>query len=118
MMIQTGTVGNRAENKALQYLKKRGLQCKERNFHSRYGEIDLICLDKDVIVFVEVRYRKNQQFGGAVASITNSKIQKIRKTAALYIQKLKLQNQPCRFDVLCLTGDLKKPQFDWLKNAF
>lgn len=118
MMIRTGTVGNCAENKALQYLIKHGLQCKERNFHSRYGEIDLICLEQSSLVFVEVRYRKSQQFGGAIASITPDKINKVRKTAEYYLQKNKLHNQDCRFDVLCLSGDLNKPDFNWLKNAF
>lgn len=117
-MTQTGTVGTHAENKALRYLKKQGLQCKVRNFHSRYGEIDLICEQQNSIVFVEVRYRKNQQFGGAVASITTSKINKIRKTAEFYLQKNKLHDRACRFDVLCLSGDLKNPNYNWLKNAF
>lgn len=118
MMTLTGIVGTRAEDKALRFLKKQGLQCQARNFHSRYGEIDLICQQQDYIVFIEVKYRKNQQFGGAVASITPSKIDKIRKTAEFYLQKNKLHDRACRFDVLCLSGDLKKPDYKWLKNAF
>ena len=117
-MNQTGILGNRAEKQALKFLTLRGLSLAERNFRSRYGEIDLIMRDADFLVFVEVRYRKNQNFGGALASVDIRKQAKLRRTAEFFLQKHKLSNQACRFDILCLTGSLSKPEIQWIDNAF
>lgn len=117
-MSLTGILGARAENLALKLLRKQGLSLVERNFHSRFGEIDLIMQDQDALVFVEVRYRKGQDFGGALESITPAKQRKLRRTAESYLQKHNLTDTACRFDILCLAGSLSKPNSDWIKNAF
>lgn len=117
-MNLTGIVGNRAEKLAVKYLEKRGLRLRQRNFSSRYGEIDLIMQDADYLVFVEVRYRKSQQFGGALASIDTRKQGKLRRTAEFYLISNKSTDSPCRFDILCVDGDLSNPIYDWIKNAF
>ena len=110
-------IGKQAEKAAEQYLSKQGLVLLDRNYCCRMGEIDLIMRDRDDLVFVEVRHRKSQDFGGALASITYKKQQKIWRTAQHYIQK-KCQLQDCgyRFDVVALEGSLK--QIRWIKNAF
>ena len=117
-MIQTGILGNRAEKLANKYLRKRGLKSLTQNFHCRFGEIDLIMEDQDYLVFVEVRYRKNQNFGGAIESVDRFKQAKLRRTAESYLLKSNKHDYPCRFDILCITGNLKKPEIDWIKNAF
>jgi len=111
-------IGNRAEKLALKHLKKKGLKLIETNFNCRYGEIDLIMQDDDYLVFVEVRYRKNQQYGGALASIDQHKQLKLRRSAEYYLMRYKKTDSPCRFDILCVDGSLNNPHYDWIDNAF
>lgn len=111
-------IGQRAEDEALSYLEKRGLRLITRNFRCKMGEIDLIMHDKDAIVFTEVRYRKNDAFGGSIASVTPTKQRKLQLTAQLYLQIHHLSNQPCRFDVVTLTSQPAHPTIQWFKNAF
>ena len=111
-MILTGILGNRAEKLARQYLKKQGLTLLETNFHCRYGEIDIVMRDQDYLVFVEVRHRKSSKFGGALESVDSHKQRKLRHTAEYYLIKHKKNDTPCRFDILCVNGDLNKPEID------
>ncbi len=112
--------GDLAEQLACDYLQKQGLTLITTNFTSRYGEIDLVMKDKKQAntVFVEVRYRKNQQFGGAAVSVTPQKQQRITKTALYYMQ----QHEPTasvRFDVIAIDGDIKGDyDLNWVVNAF
>ncbi|MCL4157394.1 UNVERIFIED_CONTAM: hypothetical protein GTU68_064803 [Idotea baltica] len=117
-MILTGILGNRAEKLACRYLNKQGLELVQKNYHCRYGEIDIVMRDDDYLVFVEVRHRKSMHYGGALASIDKRKQQKLRNTAEHYLNRYKKTDAPCRFDILCVNGDLNKPQIDWIKNAF
>jgi len=121
-MTKPGILGNRGEKLALKFLKKNTLRLQEKNYHCRYGEIDLVMWDKQCLVFVEVRYRKNDQFGGALESIDQHKQQKLRRSAQNYLIKLKNSKEnnepPCRFDVVCIRGNLNKPEYQWIKNAF
>ncbi|NND80831.1 MAG: YraN family protein [Gammaproteobacteria bacterium] len=117
-MTTTGTLGNRAEKLALDYLRKQGLSLLEKNYRSRFGEIDLIMRQNDYLVFVEVRYRKSGDYGGALASIDQRKQRKLRRTAETYLQRHKASDQACRFDILCLQGELDQAQIEWLENAF
>ncbi len=112
--------GQITECYAQQYLSKQGLILIERNFHSRQGEIDLIMLDGDTYIFVEVKYRKRKEFGGAIAAISASKKKKIKHCITFYLQQAGLNeyNTPCRVDVVALEGDITQPQVTWLKNAF
>jgi len=117
-MIKPGILGSRGEKLALKYLKKKRLRLQEKNYHCRYGEIDLIMWDELYLVFVEVRYRKSNLFGGAIESIDQRKQVKLRRSAQDYLIKLKNNEPPCRFDVLCISGNLNKPDYQWVKNAF
>ncbi len=111
------TIGFAAEEQARTYLSAQGLIWVESNYFCRLGEIDLIMCDKDHLVFIEVRARSSNAYGGAIQSITQSKRQKLLKTATLYLQTKKLYDkQPCRFDVLSLDG--VPQQITWIKNAF
>ena len=107
--------GQVAEQLAARYLSAQGLTFITSNYHSRFGEIDLIMQDGACLVFVEVRLRKNKKFGGAEASITASKQHKIVITAEYYLQQH--GNQACRFDVI-LMDEEKTASITWLKNAF
>jgi len=111
------TKGKVSEQLACDYLEKNGLRLIEKNFHSRFGEIDLIMQHDNSLVFVEVRYRKNQNFGGAKESVTPTKQRKIQKTALFYMQQ-KGREYNARFDVVAMTGENKNLTIEWIKNAF
>jgi len=110
-------IGALAEQQACDYLVAQGLKWIVSNFNCRLGEIDLIMRDKDYLVFVEVRSRVSKAFGGALASVTYTKRQKLLKTASLYLTANKLHDkQPIRFDIVCMEG--AQPKISWIKNAF
>jgi putative endonuclease len=123
-MQTTREQGEYTENLACQYLEKKGLKLLERNFNCRFGEIDLIMQDNNSLVFVEVRYRHNINFGSGAESITANKQSKLIKTASTYLQQhVKLNKYPARFDVVSITGsiattNINNIDFDWIENAF
>lgn len=106
--------GEQGEALAADFLRRAGLIIAARNYSCRFGEIDLIARDGDVIVFVEVRSRADNAFGGAAASITAAKQDKLLKTACHYLTTLP-STPPCRFDAVLLTGD--PPRIEWLRNV-
>ncbi len=111
--------GDKVELFAENHLKKQGLKLAEKNFNSRYGEIDLIMLDGSILVFVEVRFRANTSFGSGAETVDHRKQQKIIKTAQLYLQSnKKMQQRDCRFDVVSVTLASQEPMIEWHKNAF
>jgi putative endonuclease len=116
----TRETGNVTETFAANYLVKQGLIIQDKNLSSRMGEIDIIMKDEETFVFIEVKYRSSTAFGGAISSISAIKQQKIKKTAAFYLQQCGLNeyNTPCRFDVVALQGNIDNLDITWLKNAF
>lgn len=110
--------GDQAEALTAAYLERNGLRILERNYRARGGELDLIALDGETLVFVEVRYRKSARFGGAAASIDARKQQRLIHAAQVYLLKHPRQaNRPCRFDCVLL-DTLQSAQIDWIKDAF
>ncbi|WP_330927315.1 YraN family protein [Candidatus Sororendozoicomonas aggregata] len=113
--------GAKAEKLALCYLKQQGLRLVAHNFACRQGEVDLVMLDYEVLVFIEVRFRASQAFGGALSSITPAKQQKVRKAAAQFIQRHKVHAlRHCRFDTITITpnDDSRQNRLEWIKGAF
>lgn len=120
-MATTREQGEYTEKLASQYLEDKGLKLLARNFHCRFGELDLIMMDNDKLVFVEVRYRRLNHFGSGAETITSSKQSKLIKTASVYLQQHAKMNQyPARFDVVSISGSLEKSnlEFNWIENAF
>ncbi len=112
------TIGAEVEAKAMDFLQAEGLELVCRNYRCRRGEIDLIMLDGAVLVFIEVRYRKNSHFGSAAESITSSKQRRITTAAAHYLQNRDgSADVPCRFDVVAVTV-AGRQNIDWIKDAF
>lgn len=107
-------MGMEAESAALSFLEGKGLELLERNYRCPMGEIDLIMKDGDTLVFVEVRKRTNRDFGGAAASITDTKQKRIVNAARHYLGRLELA-PPCRFDAVLYdeAGDAQ-----WIRSAF
>jgi putative endonuclease len=115
----TREVGSITENIALQYLEGNGLLLVTKNFSHKIGEIDLIMTDKDNLVFVEVRYRKNTNFGLPEETVNYKKQIKIKKTAMIFISKnIKYKNSQPRFDVVAMTPNGENISINWIKNAF
>lgn len=112
----TSTIkGGLAEKRAKDLLCQEGLKLVEQNFSCKLGEIDLIMLHNDTVVFVEVRSRKSNAFGGAAASVSQSKQKKVLNTAKFYLTAKKIyEKHPVRFDVVAITaGDTQ-----WIQGAF
>lgn len=107
--------GDQAEALAAAFLERQGMHVMERNWRVRGGEIDLICDDRGVLVFVEVRLRKCGAFGGAAASITASKQRRLILAARHYLAGKR--ERPCRFDAVLLDG-LTAAHIEWIRNAF
>ena len=107
--------GDAAEQQAKRHLEGQGLCGVAQNFSGRFGELDLIMRDGDTLVFVEVRYRRSSQFGGAVASIDARKQRKLIATAQGYLQQHP-HDGPCRFDVIAIGEGANG--VEWLQNAF
>ena len=100
-----------AEDTALDYLRDQGLILVQKNFHSRFGEIDLIMMDGIITVFVEVRKRYSG-IDSAIESVTPSKQRKLIKAAEYYMLKSGF-DIACRFDLIAMD---KNSQIQWLKN--
>ncbi|MCY9800188.1 YraN family protein [Citrobacter braakii] len=108
--------GDAWESTARDWLQSKGLHFIAANVHERGGEIDLIMREGNTTVFVEVRYRRSAQFGGAAASVTRSKQHKLLQTARLWLVRHNgsFDTVDCRFDVLAFTGN----DVEWFKDAF
>ena len=111
--------GAAAEAAAERYLHSRGLRTVERNFRCRGGEVDLVCRDGEVLVFVEVRLRRRSDFGGAAASITPRKRQRIVLAARHWLAQAgpRAASAPCRFDVVLMSA-LDDARTEWIQGAF
>ena len=106
------------EELAANHLAGAGLTPLARNRRSRFGEIDLIMLERGTLVFVEVRYRKSAAFGGAIASVDAGKREKLAIAAAQFLQRTpKFARVPCRFDVVAISGE-PPYRIEWLRDAF
>lgn len=106
--------GETTELLACKHLQASGLKLLQQNYRLKMGEIDLIMRDGDTIVFVEVRYRKNNRYGGALYSIDPRKQMRLLRTAQHYLQS-RAPNAPARFDVIAVDGS---NDIHWVKNAF
>lgn len=104
--------GDEGEEQALAHLLSHGLRLVERSFLCKGGEIDLIMRDSTHLIFVEVRKRKNVQFGGAIASITSRKQKRLIFAAEVYLLSCK-PIPPCRFDLVAID----EGKLLWLKNV-
>jgi putative endonuclease len=107
--------GLRAERLAADHLRTLGFRVLETNYTCKGGEIDLVCEDGDTLVFVEVRLRTRNDFGGAAASITARKRARMAAAASLYLARLS-RTPPCRFDAVLL-DKIDISRIEWLKDV-
>jgi putative endonuclease len=119
MQVGSRHSGARWEKTAESFLRKHGLKLLQRNFTSRFGEIDLVMEDEDTVVFVEVKYRKSSQHGSGADAVTFHKQGRISRTAAWYLAKNPHRaEQVCRFDVISIDPQKGDQGIDWIENAF
>jgi len=119
MLSPSQAFGQSAEALAEQMLREKGYRILERNLRVAGGELDLIAKDQGVLVFIEVKARRGNQFGGAPYAITSRKKQQIIKLASCYLSQRGLSNQDCRFDVILVVGTNEhSPQLTHIEQAF
>ncbi len=119
MSLTSKELGRLGEEVAIQHLKDKGYVIKELNYTFLKGEIDIIAIDNNEIVFVEVKSRANLELGDPVEGVTPSKVKQIKKVAEFYLYEKNIDNVYCRFDVVTvLFLDIKNPIIEHYINAF
>ena len=111
-------LGVSGEDLACAELQRRGYAIVERRYRTRFGEIDIIAKDGLTIVFIEVKARMTQEFGGAAAAMTGWKQRRIARMAVDYLARQNLHDCPCRFDVVAIDFDKSEPRIIVYPNAF
>jgi putative endonuclease len=111
-------LGNRGEDIAAKYLQQQGYRILQRNFRSRYGELDIICAQQGILVFVEVKTRTGTSFGSPEESITATKQAHIRKVALIYLDTYPQTFREIRFDVIGILMEGSEPRINHLVAAF
>lgn len=99
MKASNRETGRLAENLAVQALRAKGYRILENNFSNRFGEIDIIAKDKDILVFVEVKAKKGVEFGSPEEMISSAKLKKVKNMATIY---MKGEDLPCRIDIVAV----------------
>ena len=111
-------LGISGEDLACAELERRGYAIVERRYRTRFGEIDIIASDRGTTVFVEVKARMGDEFGGAAAAITDWKQRRVRQMAVDYLSRHQMHDSPCRFDVVTVDFDSGVPHITVYPNAF
>ena len=117
--MNIGKVGTLGEDAVVKHLKKHKYRIVERNYVSRFGEIDIIAKNKEFLLFVEVKTRKDNSLVSGISAVDSVKQQKITLTAQDYLIKNETDLQP-RFDVaeVIYAQNNKKLQINYIENAF
>jgi len=120
--LTTKETGDKAELAAETYLKKKGFKAIARQYKCKFGELDLVMLDANTLVFVEVRYRQTSSFGSAADTVVHRKQRRVILSAQHFLQSnTRYQNLNCRFDVVAAKPDKTETDsliLDWIQNAF
>ena len=116
-MSEANRVGGLGEETAAQYLLTRGYEVRERNYRTKYGEIDIIAQENDTIVFIEVKTRTGS-FALPREFVTLAKQKKLRKTAEIYLSQTCLHEHFCRFDVIEVQPDRTGYSVSHIIDAF
>ena len=117
-MKNSDSKGKQGEEIATNFLIKKDYKIIQRNYNTKYGEIDIICRHDNILVFVEVKIRSSYNTTQIYDSISSVKIEKIRKTALLYLQQTNQEDITCRFDVVFIMGKKEPYKIIHIENAF
>ncbi len=111
--------GHAGEAAAEQFLRNKGYRILERNLRTTLGELDLIAEDGRVLVFVEVKARTTEAFGGALLAVDHRKQAKLTRLAAHYLAQRHWSDRECRFDVVLIQGrSSAERRIEHVRNAF
>ncbi|MFZ7126144.1 MAG: YraN family protein [Desulfobacterales bacterium] len=110
--------GQSAERRAARFLRRSGYRILETNYRNRIGEIDIIAKDGDALVFVEVKARRSNRYGGPKAAVTHRKQRKISMTALAYLKETRQSDVKARFDVVAVYGQDNASAIELVRNAF
>lgn len=99
-MYKRHIIGKIGEDLAVKYLEQIGYKVIERNFECRQGEIDIIALDKDEVIFIEVKTRTNIKFGNPIEAVNEIKQKHLLKAVKYYLYSRHLENEFIRIDVI------------------
>jgi putative endonuclease len=111
-------VGQEWESAAEKHLKKAGYRIRARNFRTKVGEIDFVAQDGSVLCFIEVKGRRSLRFGAPEEAVNAEKQRRIFRAAQAYLQRERLENTSCRFDVVAILDDGAGPGVTILRDAF
>ncbi len=113
-------LGDRGEHAAVRFLKKKGMKIVARQYRNQFGEIDIIGLDGNQIVFVEVKTRQSSNTGQPFEAVDERKQRKLTRLALVWLKKHKRMAHPARFDLVSIVWpqDSKEPAIDHYINAF
>jgi putative endonuclease len=111
-------LGKSGEEVACDELSRRGYAILERRYRTRHGEIDIIARHQDCIVFVEVKTRTGEDYGGGAVAVTAWKQRRVAQIAVDYLARRRLHDRPCRFDVVIVDCSSGQPRIDVLAGAF
>jgi len=112
------TTGAQGEEIAVRYLRRKKYDIVQRNFRCCYGEIDIIARKKKVLVFVEVKTRRNFAFGSPLEAVSIKKQRAISSVAQAYLQQEKLNGCAARFDVIAVLLNNGGSEIEHIENAF
>jgi putative endonuclease len=112
-------LGKRGERAAARYLKRRGYKILARGDRLVPGELDLVALDRDTVVFVEVKTRRSPDAGHPAEAVTPAKQRRLTRLAVTFLKRHGLLEHRARFDVIAVTWpEGRRPAIEHLKNAF
>jgi putative endonuclease len=111
-------LGKMGEDLACAELQRRGYVVLARRYRTRYGEIDIVAEQDGAMVFVEVKAREGEEFGGSAAAVSPWKQQRIIRMALDYLARQKQVDAPCRFDVVTVDFDGGSPRIEVYTHAF
>ena len=112
--MDSQSLGTWGEDMAARYLVSRGLEVVDRRYRQKWGEIDLVCRDRETWVFVEVKTRTSLYQPSAIDAVTPRKRQRIARAAMSYMKWKRLEGSPMRFDLFLIEAS----RIEWVQDAF
>lgn len=111
-------LGSLGEDRAEEFLKKRGYRILERNYRCPFGEVDIVAEEGGSVVFIEVKTRKSLRFGFPKEAVDRNKMRKLSKVASFYLEEKGLVDRAARFDVVSILFSEGREEIEVLPDAF
>ena len=112
------SIGRQGERLAVEFLNRLGYKIIEKNLKTKFGEIDIVCLEKAVIVFVEVKARTTSRYGDPYEAVDRNKQKRLSRAALGYLSRKRWEERIARFDVISILWKGPQPEINHIKDAF